>query len=149
MAADLSKLYPAFREKAEKVVADMNAYAGAHMLHYNWRITDGYRSVEEQKALYAKGRTRRGQIVTYADGVKRKSKHQYSMAVDIAPFHGYTLDYKVADAHWRFLGHVARSHGLEWGGDWEKIRDMPHVQWPERDKAAYAKALAWQKENGL
>ena len=42
----------------------------------DFTITDGGRTVAQQKALYAKGRTVPGSIVTNADGVKNKSNHQ-------------------------------------------------------------------------
>jgi len=48
-------------------------------------IAQGYRSVKEQQDLYAQGRTVPGDIVTYVDGVNKKSNHNYypSKAVDI------------------------------------------------------------------
>src|SRR5690606_12846620 len=47
------------------------------------------RTTEEQQALFAKGRTAPGKIVTYVDGVKTLSKHQvhpdgYVHAIDFA-----------------------------------------------------------------
>lgn len=50
-------------------------------------VVYGYRTPEEQAALYAIGRTKPGSIVTNCDGKKVKSQHNYlpSFAVDIAP----------------------------------------------------------------
>ena len=39
-------------------------------------VTDGARTDEEQQALYAKGRTLPGKIVTNADGITHRSAHQ-------------------------------------------------------------------------
>ena len=55
---------------------------------FDFRITDGAGTAEEQNALYQIGRTRAGSIVTKADGYKNKSNHQiksdgYGHAVDI------------------------------------------------------------------
>jgi len=57
---------------------------------YDFRITDGARTAEEQFALYQKGRTLPGPKVTNCDGKKFKSNHQiksdgFGHAVDIFP----------------------------------------------------------------
>jgi len=53
---------------------------------YDFMITHGHRTPEEQKALYDQGRTASGNIVTNCDGTVKKSKHNYlpSQAFDIA-----------------------------------------------------------------
>ena len=58
----------------------------------DFTITDSLRTTVEQQALYAKGKTVPGGIVTNADGVKNKSNHQaksdgYGYAVDLYPYH--------------------------------------------------------------
>lgn len=45
-------------------------------------ITDSYRSFDDQDALYAKGRTTAGQVVTYAKG--GQSYHNFGLAIDFA-----------------------------------------------------------------
>lgn len=45
---------------------------------FDWGIHVGHRSIAEQQKLYQQGRTTSGPIVTYVDGVKKKSKHNYS-----------------------------------------------------------------------
>ena len=57
---------------------------------YDFRITDGARTTEEQFALYQIGRSKPGRIVTNCDGKRAKSNHQikadgYGHAVDIFP----------------------------------------------------------------
>ena len=64
--------------------------------HFDCSVIYGRRTTEEQIALYAKGRTAPGKIVTYCDGVTKKSNHQakadgLSWAVDAAP---YPIDWK-------------------------------------------------------
>ena len=146
---DLNHLYPRFREKVAAVLTDLKKYADKHMPGYTWIVVEGYRTAEYQRSLYAKGRTKPGSIVTNRDGVKKRSNHQSSLAVDIAPVSGGKVVWGVGVEHWAYLGHVARSHGLKWGGDWKKFVDKPHVEWPESDKATYALARKWQKEVGL
>ena len=57
---------------------------------FDFRITDGARTTEEQFALYQIGRSKPGRIVTNCDGKRAKSNHQikadgYGHAVDIFP----------------------------------------------------------------
>lgn len=88
-------------------------------------ITSTYRDAEFQNALYAKGRTAPGAIVTKAKG--GQSMHNWKCAFDFVP-----LDAK-GKAEWgnpkafEACGKIAQSLGLEWGGSW-KFKDMPHCQ---------------------
>jgi peptidoglycan L-alanyl-D-glutamate endopeptidase CwlK len=100
-------------------------------------ILEGFRTVERQKQLFAQGRTERGAIVTYADGVNDLSNHQKTdgngkcLACDVAPWPIEWADEKrfyilagftLATAH--YLG-----IDVEWGGFWPgKKRDLPHWQ---------------------
>lgn len=45
-------------------------------------ITEGFRSFKEQDELYKQGRTKKGNIVTYARG--GESYHNYGLAIDFA-----------------------------------------------------------------
>ena len=91
-------------------------------------ITDANRTLEEQKKLYAQGRTAPGPVVTWT----LDSKHIGGRAVDIAFLDSKgQLTYSV---DWERFGFVVRSiPGLEWGFDLWKI-DKPHVQF-NPDKA--------------
>jgi len=86
-------------------------------------MTWGYRSVEEQDDLYAKGRTAPGSKVTNARG--GYSWHNFRLAADYA----FVIDGKVTwNGPWETFGRIARQCGLEWGGDWKSMTDRPHVQ---------------------
>lgn len=98
-------------------------------------ITDGFRTTADQQALYAKGRTVPGSIVTWIDGVTYKSNHQSGNAIDIA-FKGdylYPSDYK----EWRKVADIAKAFGIEWGYDLWGV-DKPHFQ---NDKTIPAQSL--------
>lgn len=87
-------------------------------------FTCGYRSIEEQDHLYAQGRTKPGSKVTNARG--GYSWHNFGLAADYA----FVISGKVTwDGPWAVFGRIARSCGLEWGGDFKSIVDRPHVQW--------------------
>lgn len=87
------------------------------------KLTCGYRSIEEQNRLYAQGRTSPGRIVTNARG--GSSWHNYGLAADYAFVVGGQITW---NGPWHVFGRIARECGLEWGGDWKKFPDRPHVQ---------------------
>ena len=88
-------------------------------------ITEGFRSKEYQDKLYAKGRTKPGNIVTNAKGSDYSSQHQWGIAFDIA-INDSKLLYNEATI--RKVAKIAKSKkvGLAWGGDWVSPVDTPH-----------------------
>jgi len=88
------------------------------------KLVCGCRSIEEQNRLYALGRTKPGRRVTNARG--GYSWHNFGLAADYAFVVGGQLTWS---GPWNIFGRIARECGLEWGGDWKKFPDKPHVQW--------------------
>jgi len=84
-------------------------------------ITETYRSQERQKYLYAQGRTRPGQIVTWT----LDSNHKSRLAWDIAVGSPQSL-YDVVTLN--RVGAIARKLGMTWGGDWIGSIDRPHFE---------------------
>lgn len=113
---DLSELLPQ-AEQACLLLFQECAKAGIT----NIFITETYRSKERQKYLYAQGRTRPGQIVTWT----LKSYHANRLAWDIACSSPTTL-YDVATLN--KVGAIARKLGITWGGDWQDNMDRPHFE---------------------
>lgn len=85
----------------------------------------GLRTAERQAELFADGKSK-------ADGVKKKSRHQSGMALDV-------YAYVEGKASWEkeHLAMVAAAmlqsasilgYKLEWGGLWRSFVDMPHFQ---------------------
>jgi peptidoglycan L-alanyl-D-glutamate endopeptidase CwlK len=97
-------------------------------------IVSGLRSQEEQQALYAKGRTEPGEIVTYMDGIERRSSHQSGNAVDVIPypekwnaeamrdFGNFVLGIAAILKKYRLIDHT-----IEWGGTWD-WKDYAHFE---------------------
>jgi peptidoglycan L-alanyl-D-glutamate endopeptidase CwlK len=88
---------------------------------YDFSITCGMRTVEEQKVLFALGKT-----------TTMKSRHLTGDAVDIAVFVDGKLTwelkyYKAVATH---IKKVAAKLGVKitWGGDWKTFIDGPHFQ---------------------
>ncbi len=113
---------------------------------FDFRITDGARTTEEQFALYQIGRSKPGRIVTNCDGKRAKSNHQiksdgYGHAVDIFPcgviengeYRKFTSAEGYDEKKLKLIADhilaVAKSKNvnIEWGGNW-KMNDTPHFE---------------------
>ncbi|MBS1735141.1 MAG: M15 family metallopeptidase [Bacteroidetes bacterium] len=88
------------------------------------RVTDGFRTVEQQDKLYAQGRTTTGKIVTKARG--GYSNHNFGLAIDVVPFENGKLNW--GTKNYPVIGLIGESRGLEWGHRWKSIDDRPHFQ---------------------
>lgn len=98
------------------------------------RISQGLRTIAEQDALYAQGRTAKGKIVTNARG--GSSYHNYGLAVDIV----LIVDNKIASweinkdfdkdgvPDWMEVVKIFKDAGWKWGGDFKSIKDYPHFE---------------------
>jgi peptidoglycan L-alanyl-D-glutamate endopeptidase CwlK len=118
----LQQLHPALASAVRAMVADLAAQG--HVVE----VVQGLRTFAEQDELYAKGRTKPGAIVTQARG--GESNHNYGLAVDLCPFTNDKPDWNAPMGVWAAIGAAAAGHGLEWGGQWKKFLDKPHVQLP-------------------
>lgn len=113
---------------------------------FDFRITDGARTAEEQFALYQLGRTKPGRKVTNCDGYKSKSNHQiksdgFGHAVDIflcgilenGEYRKFTSEEGYDDKKLKIIANhiltVAKTKNvnIEWGGNWE-MHDTPHFE---------------------
>ena len=101
-------------------------------------IGETFRTVAEQDALYAQGRTKPGKKVTNAPGSSYSSQHQWGIAFDFylkmdIDGDGSTSDDAFNDSTGMFkkAAEIANDLGLGWGGDWKSIVDKPHVYLPD------------------
>jgi len=120
-AARLVGLHPVVRAATERLV-ELAHKAGVPIV-----ITQGYRSIAEQDALYAQGRTKPGKIVTNARG--GYSNHNFGVAIDFAVLlpDGKNVSWTV-DKNWMAVVAFAKQLGFEWGGDWKSFVDTPHFE---------------------
>lgn len=116
---DRTKLHPWLNYKLGLLLKQC-AKKGIYLI-----ITEGFRSKEYQDKLYAKGRTKPGNIVTNAKGSDYSSQHQWGIAFDIA-INDSKLLYNEATI--KKVAKIAKSNkvGLAWGGDWTSPVDIPH-----------------------
>ena len=103
-------------------------------------ITEGFRSDKRQSKLFAQGRTAPGNIVTGAR--PGESLHNQSRAIDLTFIDptGRTLSPNEArDAGlYQLVLPSAQEAGLEWGGNFKGLVDMPHFQLPGQGSTARA-----------
>ncbi len=123
-----NSLHPTVQKAKERLI-DLTKEKGINII-----ITDGHRSKEEQNALYEKGRSKSGDIVTHVKG--GESYHNYGLAIDFA----LQLDNGEAiwdmeydgngngKSDWMEVVAIAKDIGFEWGGDWSSFKDYPHLQ---------------------
>lgn len=104
------------------------------------RIVQGLRTIDEQNAIYAQGRTKPGKIVTNARG--GKSYHNYGLAIDFAlirdndgngSYEELSWDTsrdadKDGQKDWQEVVKVFEAAGWQWGGKFATIVDAPHLQ---------------------
>ncbi len=119
MSRDLSLLHPRLRALAQRLVLECNA-RGLPVL-----VTDGFRSRAEQDALYARGRTAPGKIVTRVRWPD--SAHCWGVAFDYCR-NVPGREYDDRDDFFARVAEIAKPWGLAWGGDWKNFPDKPHLQ---------------------
>lgn len=93
-------------------------------------VTCTYRSPKEQDALYARGRTAPGPIVTNARA--GDSLHQYRVAFDVVPLRDGKPVWGTSGKDgelWQRVGDLGENNGLEWAGRWTRFREFPHFQY--------------------
>lgn len=119
----LKVLYPDLQVRVRRVYEDMWRIHGQRM-----KITEGIRSLQRQKELYAQGRTIPGRVVT--NSRPGYSFHHYGLAFDSC-FSGPDpyLEKSPLGAHmWAEFGKFSEAHGLTWGGNFKTVKDRPHCQ---------------------
>lgn len=88
---------------------------------YDFGVTEGIRTLERQKELFAQGKTK-----------TLKSYHLVGKAVDVKVYVNgeITWDFKYYKEVADHIKEVAKKLGyvITWGGDWKKFKDGPHFQ---------------------
>ncbi|MGH2667446.1 M15 family metallopeptidase [Flavobacterium sp.] len=127
----INRLHPSIQAEVITIVNECNtALKGKAKI----RITQGFRTFEEQNLLYNQGRTHPGKKITNAK--PGQSIHNYGFAVDIC----LIIEDKIASwdtakdwdndkiADWYECVKIFAKFGWEWGGNWKKFKDLPHFE---------------------
>lgn len=123
MGRDIAQLHPRL-QNAVRQLQKLCAREGLTL-----GIGECFRSVAEQDALYAQGRTAPGSIVTNVPGRSYSSQHQWGIAFDFFKnVSGHAYD---DDGFFSRVGALGKSLGLGWGGDWKDFPDRPHLYLPD------------------
>jgi hypothetical protein len=109
-------------------------------------IASGTRTMDEQRELYAQGRTKPGSIVTNANA--GESAHNFGLAIDFAFGNALGKPTWPNDAPWATVAQIGKDLGLVWGGDFRSFTDRPHLEtsnwrtirnaWRQTGQADYA-----------
>ncbi|MCM1220158.1 MAG: M15 family metallopeptidase [Lachnospiraceae bacterium] len=129
---DVTQLHPTLQQKINQLL-ELCKKNGISI-----KVGECVRTVAEQDALYAQGRTKAGSIVTNAKGSTYSSMHQWGIAFDFYLDMDIDGDGTKSDdafnnrtGMFNKVGALGKSIGLEWGGDWKSIVDLPHFQLPD------------------
>ncbi|MCC6623279.1 MAG: LysM peptidoglycan-binding domain-containing protein [Deltaproteobacteria bacterium] len=127
----LAGLHPTFADSVKKV-ASIARGKGLDVF-----VAQGMRTIAEQNALYAQGRTKKGPVVTWVRG--GSSYHNYGLGADFA-FHG---GQPYSEKHdWKGLVASVREAGLVSGASYG---DRPHANLDIPMKSLQA----WHKKGGM
>src|SRR6266849_3058553 len=112
---DLALLEPVTSAAVQKIIED------ARVLGFETMVFETFRSQARQQQLFTQGATK----------LKTVGVHNYGLACDIVKVAGGEPSWK---GDFSFLGQLAHSSGLIWGGDWgapnihHNFVDNVHVQ---------------------
>jgi peptidoglycan L-alanyl-D-glutamate endopeptidase CwlK len=152
----IEDLVPELQEKAFKVIEECKKQ-GVDLLIYCT-----FRSFEEQAFLYKKTRSEEevrirypylkslnldfiieilekvkvpfvtiaSRHVTYA--LPGQSWHNYGKAFDAVPIYNGKPLWRTNNVEWQIYGKIATKNSLEWGGNWKRFCEYPHVQLPAK-----------------
>lgn len=130
---NLSTLHPKFRESAIDAWTKAQAAMPSNVQII---VVQGLRTFAESDALYAIGRTIKGEntsslhpmgsIVTKA--AAGQSYHNFGLAFDFSMVTDGKEDY-VVGPHWMQVVEIMEKHGMFWGGNFpEGFHDNPHFE---------------------
>ena len=123
MSRLLTDLRPECRRLVDPFLDDVAA-AGIDLL-----VTCTLRTMDEQEALYAQGRTTAGQIVTNAK--PGQSAHNYGLALDVVPVVNGKPDWSGVGPVWEEIASIGQARGLEWlGAPGSPFKEQAHFQVP-------------------
>jgi peptidoglycan L-alanyl-D-glutamate endopeptidase CwlK len=121
----LDTLEPDFQPLIADLITRVNKATGR-----DWRISDGRRTMAQQRDIYAQGRTKPGKVVSNAK--PGQSAHNFGYAVDLWPLDGNgDFDWNASGALFKQMADIAVIMGLTAGYYFHSIHDAPHIESPK------------------
>ena len=131
------KLHPKIVQEVIDTITKVEAGFPANI---RIRVVQALRTIAEQDALFAQGRTKPGQIVTNARG--GSSYHNYGLGIDFAILYdkdgdgnfetlswNTTLDGdKDGIADWQEMVKAFKDLDYHWSGENRTFKDLPHIE---------------------
>lgn len=119
----VNKLHPKVRSTFKMFIEDAE-----RELKITLRVTQGFRTLKEQEAIYNQGRTpeskaKKEKIISYAK--PGQSYHNYGLAVDLVRMNGNKPDWLY---DMELLQPIAARYGIVWGGTFKNVVDAPHFE---------------------
>jgi len=118
------------------------------------KLVSAHRTPDDQFKLFKQGRVFRngswakvGSVVTHLDGFVKASRHNNMpcTAFDIGIFRGST--YLNDSPLYKHIKEGTK-FGLDWGGNWARFKDMPHLEMPPssffKNSLEKDQGLVWQ-----
>jgi len=132
----VNSLHPKIRQEVHDLIEKVEAKMPGCAV----RIVQGYRTFAEQDALYAQGRTTKGNVVTNSKA--GQSYHNFGLAIDFALLYDKdnngtyeTMSWdllkdfdKDGEADWMEVVDTFEDAHYDWGGHWSSFKDNPHLE---------------------
>ena len=123
-------LHPKIKDEAIQIYSEICQTLSSGVM---CRFSHTLRTIEEQNALYSKGRSIKGQVVTNAKG--GQSFHNYGLAIDIVLIidgkanwdRGTDFD-RDGQPDFMEVVKIFKKYGWFWGGDFRTFKDYPHFE---------------------
>ena len=136
-------MHPSIKEQLKKDYLEINKNLPKGV---RLRFTQTLRTVAEQNALYAQGRTTKGSIVTNAKG--GQSIHNFALAFDILIMiekNGkWDITWDRGEYHKR-VESFFKKKGWDWGGEFKSFKDYPHFEYTQGKSWKYYATLPKDK----
>lgn len=122
----LQQVHPNLARKVRAIISDLEGHG------WEPTIGSGWRSVEEQRAILARGDS----TVSFSFHNAELNGKPAALAVDIVDAR---WGWDSPKRFWTHLGSSANAHKCVWGGNWKRFPDVAHVQLLSNDMLAKVK----------
>ena len=148
---ELKYLHPYIAANLQKILSDISAKLPDG---YSAKLVSAHRTPDDQFKLFKQGRifsngswVKTGAVVTHLDGFVKCSRHNNlpCTAFDTGIFKNNI--YLGDSPYYKHVKEGTKS-GMDWGGDWNRFKDQPHLEMPPglffKNSLEKDQGLIWQ-----